>query len=125
MADTIDVEQVKKMLAAFAKARDWEKFHSPKNLSMAIAGESGELLEIFQWMTEQESTQAKNEPELIEQVSHELADIILYAIRMADLLSINLNASIQGKIAINNEKYPADRVKGSAKKYNQYLPDGG
>ncbi len=120
MTDKIDVEKIKKMLAEFAEARDWEKFHSPKNLCMAIAGESGELLEIFQWMTEKESIQVKNQPELAEQVSHELADIILYIIRMADLLDIDLNASIQTKMAINNKKYPVERVKGSAKKYDQY-----
>ena len=99
---------------------EWEKFHSPKNLSMAIAGEAGELLEIFQWLTEQESINIKKDPVIKEKVSHEIADIILYVIRIADQLNINLNEAVLHKITINNNKYPVNKVKGSAKKYSEY-----
>ena len=120
MTDIIDVDQLKETLSHFSKVREWEKFHSPKNLSMAIAGEAGELLEIFQWLTESESLHVKNEAAVKEKVSHELADIILYIIRMADQLNINLNEAILNKIEINNNKYPVSLVKGSAKKYIEY-----
>lgn len=120
MTDIIDFEQLKETLRDFAKIREWEKFHNPKNLSMAIAGEAGELLEIFQWLTEDESLRAKKNPILKEKVSYELADIILYLVRMADQLNINLNEATLNKIEINSKKYPANLVKGSHKKYTEY-----
>ena len=120
MTDTIDVKALKKILADFAKARDWEKFHNPKNLAMAIAGEAGELVELFQWLTAEEASHIKNQEDAKERVSHELADILLYVIRLADQLDINLNTALLNKININNEKYPAEKVKGSAKKYHEY-----
>ncbi|WP_246562464.1 nucleotide pyrophosphohydrolase [Rickettsiella endosymbiont of Dermanyssus gallinae] len=122
MKDIIDVDKLKEKLAEFAKVREWERFHSPKNLSMAVAGEVGELLEIFQWYTEQESRCVKNDPLVKERVSHELADIVLYVTRIADQLDIDLNTAILNKLAINNSKYPASKVKGSAKKYTEYNP---
>lgn len=121
MADLIDINELKKILVCFAKDRDWEKFHDPKNLSMAIAGETGELLEIFQWLTSKESFDVKNDQYIKEQVGSELADIIMYIARLADLLDINLNNMIYHKLTINNDKYPVDKVKGSAKKYTQYI----
>lgn len=121
MTDTLNINELKEILAGFANIREWEKFHSPKNLSMAIAGEAGELLEIFQWLTDQESINIKKDPVIKEKVSHELADIILYIIRMADQLNINLNEAVFRKITINDIKYPANKVKGSAKKYTEYI----
>jgi dCTP diphosphatase len=123
MADHLDVEQIKMLLRNFSTERDWNQFHNPKNLAMSLACESGELLEIFRWLTEEESTQAKMNPHSKEQVAHELADILLNAIRLADLMDINLTESIHVKFAINEQKYPADVVRGSAKKYNQYRDD--
>lgn len=120
MADIIDISKTKKILTEFAKIREWEKFHSPKNLSMAIAGEAGELLEIFQWLTEQESINIKKDPVIKEKVSHEIADIILYVIRIADQLNIKLNEAVLHKITINNNKYPVNKVKESAKNYSEY-----
>ncbi|WP_218814133.1 nucleotide pyrophosphohydrolase [Rickettsiella endosymbiont of Dermanyssus gallinae] len=120
MKDIIDVDKLKEKLAEFAKVREWEKFHSPKNLSMAVAGEVGELLEIFQWYTEQESRCVRDHPLVKERVSHELADIILYVTHIADQLDINLNSAILNKLAINNSKYPVSEVKGCAKKYTEY-----
>lgn len=121
MTDIIDIDTLKKTLADFAEIRDWKKYHSPKNLAMALTVEASELLEIFQWMSEAESLAAKDAPEIKESISHELADIIIYAIRMADLLDINLNEALLNKMAMNNAKYPADKVKGSARKYTHYV----
>ena len=115
MTDILNIRKTQKILADFAKIRAWEKFHSPKNLSMAIAGEAGELLEIFQWLSEPESINIKKDLVIKEKVSHELADIILYIIRMADQLDININEAVHNKIKINNTKYPENQVKGSAK----------
>jgi len=120
MTDTLNINELKEILTNFAKIREWEKFHSPKNLSMAIAGEAGELLEIFQWLTEQESINIENDLVIKEKVSHELADIILYTILLADKLNINLNHAIHNKILENNIKYPANKVKGRSKKYTEY-----
>lgn len=124
MTDILEIDKLKKILADFASVRDWQKFHTPKNLSMAIATEASELLEIFQWMSAEESLATKDIPELKESISHELADIILYTIRIADILNIQLNESLQNKMAINNQKYPADQVKGSSKKYTEYNTSG-
>lgn len=106
MTDTFNISKLKKTLAKFSKLREWEKFNSPKNLSIAIAAESGELLRIFQWLTEEESINISKGPVIKEKISHELADVILYIIRMADQLNINLNDAVQQKITINNTKYP-------------------
>jgi NTP pyrophosphatase (non-canonical NTP hydrolase) len=123
MTDIIDVTEIKKILQDFAFARDWNKFHNPKNLSMALACETGELLEIFQWLTQAESSAACNDTNYRERTAHELADIIIYAIRLADLMNINLNQAIRDKIEINNVKYPADLVRGSLEMYDEYHTD--
>ena len=120
MTDVIDVNQIKEILEDFAGRRDWNKFHNPKNLAMALAGEAGELLEIFQWLSETDAATAGDVAEIKENTSLELADILLYAIRLAARLNINLSDAIQRKIIINNEKYPVEKVKGSAKKYREY-----
>lgn len=122
MTDILNIDELKKTLVNFSKRRKWEKFHSPKNLAMAMAGEMGELLELFQWLTEKESFQVKNNPSCKEKVAYELADILLYAVHIASQLDINLNTAIFNKIAINNKKYPVNKVKGSAKKYTEYYP---
>jgi NTP pyrophosphatase (non-canonical NTP hydrolase) len=105
-------------LREFAIDRDWEKFHSPKNLVMALASEVGELIEHFQWLTEEES---KSLPETkLSEVEQELADIFIYLVRLCDKLGINLTEATFRKIKINSEKYPIDRVRSSAKKYTEY-----
>jgi NTP pyrophosphatase (non-canonical NTP hydrolase) len=101
-------------LRAFAKVRDWEQFHSPKNLSMALAGEAGELIEIFQWLTEQQS--AALSPQQRVAVEQELADVLLYLVRLADRLNVDLIAAAARKMEINERKYPADVVRGRADK---------
>ena len=112
------LEALKIAMGEFAKARDWDQFHSPKNLSMALAGETAELLDCFRWLTEEASYQL-DEPQL-QAVKEELADVLLFTVRLADKLNIDLMAAAEQKIDKNQHRYPVDKVKGSAKKYNQY-----
>ncbi|EKD54337.1 MAG: MazG nucleotide pyrophosphohydrolase [uncultured bacterium] len=123
MNDIIDVNQLKKLQQEFSDMRDWNKFHTPKNLAMALTCESAELLEIFQWLTEEEAHLAHTDAKIKHKTSQELADIMLYLIRLADLMHINLNEAIHQKLLDNHKKYPAELVKGSAKKYDEYFTD--
>ena len=113
-------------LLAFARERDWEQFHSPKNLAMALAGEAGELLEHFQWLTEAQS--ANLDERKRQAVALELADILNYLVRLAERLDIDLLAAADEKIAINERRYPADKVRGDARRPSEYddleSPDG-
>lgn len=118
MPDSLD--QLNARLLQFARERDWEQFHSPKNLAMALAGETGELLEHFQWLTEAQS--AALDEDKTRQVSHELADILLYLIRLSERLGIDLIAAAEEKMAINAVRYPADKVRGDARRADEY-PD--
>jgi NTP pyrophosphatase (non-canonical NTP hydrolase) len=116
MPDSLD--QLNARLLAFARERDWEQFHSPKNLAMALAGEAGELLEHFQWLTEQQSAELSAEKK--RQVAHELADILNYLVRLAERLDIDLLAAADEKIAINAARYPVDKVRGDARRASEY-----
>ncbi len=113
-----DLESLRQRLAAFAADRDWDQFHSPKNLAMALAGEAGELLEQFQWLTEEQSKNLV--PEKLEAVALELADIFAYLIRLSDKLGVDLTDTLLRKIAINEQRYPAEQVRGKHLKYNEY-----
>ena len=112
------LDQLNATLLAFARERDWEQFHSPKNLSMALAGEAGELLEHFQWLSEQQS--ANLDPNKKDAVAMELADILIYLVRLAERLEIDLLEAAQRKIAINQARYPAERVRGDARRAEEY-----
>ena len=105
-------------VAAFAAARDWEPFHSPKNLAMALSVEAAELVEEFQWLTEEQSRAL--DAERRERVRLELADVFIYLLRIADRLDIDLMRAAEDKIALNERKYPADRVRGDSRKYTEY-----
>ena len=114
----MDINQIKQQLRNFAEARDWDQFHSPKNLASAISVEAAELLEIFQWLTEESSrTLDANTKQKVEQ---EIADVFLYLIRLADKLDIDVLAAATRKIDLNNAKYPVDFSKGNAKKYTEF-----
>lgn len=115
-AALVDVSALTVELRAFADERDWGQFHSPKNLAMALTGEVGELIEIFQWMTEAESKRATAEPERARAIAAEMADILFYLVRMADMLNIDLNEAAKSKLALNARKYPADLSRGSSQK---------
>lgn len=112
-----DLEHLTRQLREFAAQRDWEQFHSPKNLAAALSVEAAEVLEHFQWLTEQESRSLPAERR--EEVSLELADVLLYLLRLADGLEVNLLEAAKRKLAINAERYPADRARGSSRKYTE------
>ena len=105
-------------LRRFAAERDWETFHSPKNLAMALTGEAGELAAEFQWLTEAESL-ALDAPRKA-RVQEEAADVLLYLVRLADRAGFDLLEAARDKITLNALKYPAERVRGSARKYTDY-----
>ena len=113
-----DIEKLQQRLQAFADQRDWNQFHSPKNLSMALIVEAGELAEHFQWLTQDESYQLADDK--LKKVGEELADIFVYLVRLSDQLGIDLSTAVDRKIKLNEKKYPAEKVRGSAKKYNEY-----
>jgi dCTP diphosphatase len=108
------LEQLAARLAEFARERDWDQFHSPKNLAMALAGEAGEVIEHFQWLTEAQSLDLP--PGVRDAVALELADVLLYLVRLADRLEIDLTAAALRKIELNATRYPAEQVRGSASK---------
>ena len=113
----MDIEALRKRLADFAAERDWQRFHSPKNLSMALAAEAGELLEMFQWLDEAQSRQLSDEER--DEVALELADILFYLLQLADRLQIDLDAAVETKLALNAGKYPVELAKGNATKYDR------
>lgn len=112
------VEELSKRLADFAKRRDWEQFHSPKNLSMALIAEAAELVEHFQWLTQEQSYNLP--PEKFEEVRMELADIQIYLLRIAERMNIDLVQAAYDKMAINESRYPEEKVRGSAKRASEY-----
>lgn len=111
------LDQIRDKLRAFAAERDWSQFHSPKNLAIAISVEAGELLEHFQWLSIEASQTLPNEK--LEKISEEMADVLLYLIRMADVLGVDLIESANAKIEANARKYPVDLARGNAKKYTE------
>jgi dCTP diphosphatase len=112
------LDQLKERLRAFVAERDWQQYHSPKNLSMALIAEAAELVEHFQWLTEEQS--ASLPPEKLAEVELELADIQIYLVELADKLHLDLKDAVDKKLAINASKYPVEKVRGSSKKYTEY-----
>jgi len=111
-------KKLEKDLKVFAQDRDWEQFHSPKNLVMALSVEVSEVVEIFQWKTEGQS-QSLSDADLLK-VIDELADIQMYLLRLTEVLGVDMESAVIAKMAKNAEKYPADLVRGSSKKYDEY-----
>jgi NTP pyrophosphatase (non-canonical NTP hydrolase) len=107
-------------LRQFAAARDWEQFHTPKNLVTALGVEASELAEIFQWLTPQESVDVMDDPVRAEAVRHEMADVLAYLLRVADVLDVDLEQALDDKIALNEQKYPVDLARGNATKYDKF-----
>ena len=101
----------------FARERDWEQFHAPKNLSMALMVEAAELAEHFQWLTERQSSDLA--PEQLDEVSEEIADVLIYTLRLASRLGVNIEAAAWAKLEKNRRKYPVDKARGNAKKYSE------
>ncbi len=113
-----DLAELKERLRVFVAERDWGQFHSPKNLAMALSVEASELVELFQWLTEEQSAAA--DEKLRRRAAEELADVLWFLVRIADVLDIDLLQAAESKLGQNAEKYPADRVRGQARKYDQY-----
>jgi len=109
-----EVEQLREKLRDFARRRDWEQFHSPKNLASALIVEAGELLEHFQWLTEQQSRELDDE--VRQEVAMEMADVFIYLLRLADQLDVNLVRAAHDKMAINEKRYPVELSRGKAKR---------
>jgi dCTP diphosphatase len=112
------LDELAALIRAFAKERDWDQFHTPKNLAMGVAIEAAELMEEFQWLTPEQSGQLPAEK--LEPVRHEMADVLLYLVLLADKLGVDLIAAAAEKIVLNARKYPADTVRGKARKYDEY-----
>jgi NTP pyrophosphatase (non-canonical NTP hydrolase) len=116
----MNIENLKLKLRLFAQERDWDQFHSPKNLAMALGGEAGELLEHFQWLSEEQSRSLEADAKKLTKVSEELADIAIYTVRLCDKLNIDLESAIEDKIRANAAKYPVTLAKGNATKYTDF-----
>jgi NTP pyrophosphatase (non-canonical NTP hydrolase) len=120
-APLLDVRPLAEALRKFADERDWSQFHSPKNLVMALTGEAGELTELFQWLTEEQSRGVCRDASTSLKVEQELADVLLYLVRLSDVLGVDLNKAVSNKLKLNAEKYPVGRAYGSSKKYGQWI----
>lgn len=112
------LEALRDLIREFVDEREWDQFHTPKNLSMALAVEAAELLEIFQWLKTGEPEELSNDA--VMRVRHEVADILVYLIRLADKMDIDLEQAARKKIELNILKYPTDKVRGDSRKYNEY-----
>ena len=111
----MNIKNIQKQLSDFANERDWNQFHNPKNLAMALSVEASELVEIFQWLTPEQAEEIMSTNES-EHVKEEIADVMIYLIRLADKLNVDLEDAVADKIIKNGEKYPIDTSKGSTTK---------
>ena len=113
------IAELKTRVLAFVRERDWEQFHAPKNLSMALAAEAGELMEHFLWSTPEESRTVARDPARRAKIAEELADVIIYALEFANITGLDLAASIEAKMSANARKYPVEKARGRADKYTE------
>jgi dCTP diphosphatase len=116
---TTTLAELKTHVLAFVRERDWEQFHTPKNLSMALAAEAGELMEHFLWATPEQSRAIATDAAKRAKIADELADVVIYAIEFANMTGLDISASIQAKMAANAKKYPVEKAKGRADKYTE------
>ena len=117
--DTTVFSEIKSRVRAFTHERDWEQFHSPKNLSMALAAEAAELMEHYLWSNSEDSRQSHKEPAKRAKIEEELADVLIYAIEFSNMTGIDLASAIENKIALNARKYPVEKAKGKSLKYTE------
>jgi NTP pyrophosphatase (non-canonical NTP hydrolase) len=113
-----DLARLRELVRAFVDERDWDQFHSPKNLASALSVEAAELLEHFQWL--QHGRADELGPDKLAEVRHEMADVLVYLVRLADKLDVDLMVAVQEKMVLNRAKYPAEQVRGDARKYYEY-----
>jgi dCTP diphosphatase len=117
--ETATVGALRERVLAFARERDWEQFHSPKNLSMALAAEAGELMEHFLWAESRDSAAVLSDPKKRGKIEDELADVVIYALEFANIGGIDLAKAIEAKLAQNAAKYPVEKAKGRSVKYTE------
>ncbi len=113
------LDELKREVLTFAQDRDWLQFHSPKNLSMAIASESAELMELFLWCESHDSRALPEDAESKTRIEEELADIIIFALQMANVAEIDLDEAIRAKLRTNSEKYPVEKCRGRSVKFSE------
>ncbi|WP_330182162.1 nucleotide pyrophosphohydrolase [Nocardia sp. NBC_01503] len=113
------IDDLRDMVTEFSQRRDWEEFHTPKNLVMALTGEVGELAEIFQWLTPEQSQAVCDDEQGRVKVEHEIADVLMYLLRLAAVLDIDLAAAVQTKLRVNEGRYPVELARGRAAKYSE------
>ncbi|MSU64557.1 MAG: nucleotide pyrophosphohydrolase [Opitutus sp.] len=116
---TATISDLKKKVLAFVRERDWEQFHSPKNLSMALAAETGELMEHFLWATPEESRALATDAAKRGRIAGELADVVIYALEFANITGLDVASAIETKMAANAQKYPVEKSRGRADKYTE------
>jgi len=114
----MDIKAIQERLTIFSEERDWDQFQSPKNLSMGLVGEAAELLELFQWLTEQQSKEIVNSEKQMALVREEIGDVFLFLVRLADKLDVDIEKAALEKMKINAMKYPVALSKGNIEKYN-------
>jgi len=113
------IAELKKRILAFARERDWEQFHAPKNLSMALAAEAAELMEHFLWASPEKSREIAGDPAKRQMIAEELADVVIYALEFANSTGLDVAGAIEAKMAANARKYPVEKARGRADKYNE------
>jgi NTP pyrophosphatase (non-canonical NTP hydrolase) len=113
-----ELMRLRDLVRVFVDERDWDQFHTPKNLSSALSVEAAELLEHFQWLKHGQADELGTDK--LEQVRHEMADVLVYLVRLADKLDVDLMAAVEEKMVLNRAKYPAELVRGDARKYDEY-----
>jgi NTP pyrophosphatase (non-canonical NTP hydrolase) len=113
-----DLAQIRDIMRQFVSERDWDQFHTPKNLATALSVEASELLEPFQWLVSGDAGEL-DEAKLTA-IRHEMADVLVYLVRLADKLDVDLFQAVQEKMVLNRAKYPADKVRGDSRKYSEY-----
>jgi NTP pyrophosphatase (non-canonical NTP hydrolase) len=120
LSDSVtSVAELRQRVLAFARERDWEQFHSPKNLSMALAAEAGELMEHFLWTAPEASRAVADDPQRRGRVAEELADVVIYALQFANATGLDVAAAVEAKLAANALKYPVEKSRGRAVKYTE------
>lgn len=118
---TDSIEQLQSGIRRFAEDRDWQPFHTPKNLVMALTVEAAELMEHFQWATPEQSQSP--DPVKLAEIGEEMSDVLIYLVRLADVLELDLLAAARAKLIHNGQKYPVDQARGNARKYTEFTAD--
>ncbi len=116
--DPLSIQHIQQLVREFAADRDWDQFHSPKNLAMALSVEVAEVIEHFQWLTEDQSRSLPEDKR--KAIAEELADTFIYLVRLADKMDVDLLTAAEEKLAANAKAYPVDKAKGNAKKYTEF-----